>query len=136
MAAYALVPVKGGPKLQPAESARLTDQRCVPGDGAPGQKHVVCRHLSMTLFAATIQEIAARDLDLPVVDQTGLQGTFDFKLDWTPAVRTASTEPAASPDGPTLFDAMETQLGLKLENKQLPLPVVIIDSVERVPIGK
>ncbi len=134
--AYALVLGKTGPKLQPSEAALLTDQRCSPGQGDAGQKHVTCRHITMPMLAATLQEIASKDIDIPIVDQTGLPGAFDFSLDWTPAVRTAAGV-AAAPDsstGPSLFDAVETQLGLRLENKKLPLPVIIIDRVERVPV--
>jgi len=87
----------------------------------------------MAALADMLQEIAPRDIDIPVVDQTGLPGAYDFKPDWTPAVRSSS---GASPDpaaGLKLFEAIETQLGLKLENKKLPLPVIVIDRVERVP---
>lgn len=135
MPAYGLVAAKGGPKLQPSESAVLSEQRCGPGGGTPGQKHVVCRHMTMALLADTLQEIASRDLDVPVVDETGLRGAFDFKLDWTPAVRPTDDTPPTDPlPGPTLFEAVETQLGLRLESRRLPLPVIVIDSVERVPI--
>jgi uncharacterized protein (TIGR03435 family) len=134
MPAYALLTAKSGPKMQAAEDAPLTEQRCTPGDGAPGQKHVMCRHMTMALWAATLQEIATRDIDVPVIDQTGLNSAFDFKLDWTPAVRNSAAAPDDVPAGPTLFDAVETQLGLKLERKMLPLPVIVVDGVERTPI--
>jgi uncharacterized protein (TIGR03435 family) len=133
MPAYALVLGKTGPKLQPSEAALLTEQRCGPGEGSAGRKHVDCRHITMAALADTLQEIAPRDIDMPVVDQTGLPGAYNFKLDWTPAVRAAA---GASPDaaaGPTLFEAVEAQLGLKLENRKLPLPVIVIDQVDRAP---
>jgi uncharacterized protein (TIGR03435 family) len=131
MPAYALVTAKNGSKLQPSDAGALSEQRCVPGEGDPAEKHVVCRRLSMAVFAATLQELAPRDLNVPVVDQTGLKGTFDFKLDWTPTLRTPVSDAAP---GTTIFDAVERQLGLKLENRKLPLPVLVVDSVERVPI--
>jgi uncharacterized protein (TIGR03435 family) len=133
MAAYALVLGKTGPKLQPSEAALLTEQRCGPGEGAAGQKHVMYQHITMAVLADTLQEIAPRDIDMPVVDRTGLTGDYSLKLDWTPAVR-ATAE--ASPDaqaGPTLFEAVEVQLGLKLESRKLPLPVLVIDRVDRAP---
>lgn len=131
--AYGLVLGKTGSKLQPSEAALLTDQRCGPGEGEAGQKHVVCRHITMTMLADQLQEFAPRDIAVPVVDQTGLSGAYNFKLDWTPAVRAAAGASLDAPAGPTLFDAVETQLGLKLESKKLPLPVIVIDRVERVP---
>jgi uncharacterized protein (TIGR03435 family) len=135
MPAFALVTAKGGSKMPQAEDAPLAEQRCIPGDGAAGQKHVVCRHMPMTLFAAVLQEIATHDIDVPVVDQTGLKGPFDFKLDWTPTAGSGSATPDDAPAGPTLFDAVEAQLGLKLERRALPLPVIVVDAVERVPAG-
>ena len=133
MSAFALTLGKAGLRLQPSDTGLLTDQRCSPGEGVPGQKHVMCRHMTMAVLSATLQEIASRDIDVPVVDQTGLQGAYDFKLDWTPAIRTNDTVPSDAAAGPTLFDAVESQLGLKLERRKLPLPVIVIDRVERVP---
>jgi uncharacterized protein (TIGR03435 family) len=131
--AYALVVGKSKPKLQTAESAVLSEQRCTPGTGAVGQKHIACRHITMAALAGLLQEQSPGDFDAAVVDQTGLKGSFDFKLDWTPAVRNAeaSTDP---PAGPTIFAAVETQLGLKLESRKLPLPVIVVDQVLRVPV--
>jgi len=132
MPAYALVVGKSGPKLQPSEVAILMEQRCDPAAGTAGLRHVVCHHLTMAVLADTLQELSPRDFDVPVVDQTGLKGTYDFKLDWAPPIRLD----AASPDavgGMTVFDAVEAQLGLKLERKKLPLPIIVIEHVERVP---
>jgi uncharacterized protein (TIGR03435 family) len=133
MPAYALVTGENGPKLQASEAGLLTEQRCESGAGSEGQKHVTCRHITMAALADTLQEIASRDIDVPVVDQTGLAGSFDLKLDWVPAVRLVAGQLPVESAGPTLFEAMEVQLGLRLESKKLPLPVVVIDRVERVP---
>jgi uncharacterized protein (TIGR03435 family) len=133
MPAYALVLGKTGPKLQTSDAGLLTDRRCGPGEGEAGQKHVACQHMTMAVLADTLQEIAPRDVAMPVVDQTGLPGSYNFKLDWAPAVRAAAGASPEAPAGPTLFDALETQIGLKLESKKLPLSVIVIDRVERVP---
>jgi len=80
--------------------------------------------------------IAPSFIDRPVVDLTGLKGPYDIKLDWVPrplvgnAADGATAEAAA---GSTVFDALDRQLGLKLEERKLPLPVIVIDHVERVP---
>jgi uncharacterized protein (TIGR03435 family) len=142
MPAYALVLGKSGPKLQASDSARLREQRCVPGQSQPGQRHVDCKHITLPLLADYLQELAPRDFTVPVVDQTGLIGAFDFKLDWTPSARPSATaaaddapaSAASAESGPSIFDAVEVQLGLRLERKKLPLPVVVVDRVERVPI--
>jgi uncharacterized protein (TIGR03435 family) len=133
MAAYALVLGKSGPKLQPSEPAILTEQRCDPAAGAAGLRHVACHHLTMAVLADTLQELSPRDFDVPVINQTGLKGAYDFNLDWAPPSRpdaAASSDPVA---GMAIFDAVEVQLGLKLERKKLPLPIIVIDHVERVP---
>jgi uncharacterized protein (TIGR03435 family) len=133
MPAYALSLGKAGPKLQPSQAALLTEQRCHPGEAIAGQKHVVCEHMTMALLVGTLQEIASTDIDVPVVDQTGLPGAYTFKLAWTPAARIDTVDPSDPAAGPTLFEALEAQLGLKLDSKKLPLPVIVIDRVERVP---
>ena len=69
---------------------------------------------------------------MPVVDQTGIQGTYTFNLAWA-----VPADPANPPDpsaGPTLFEALESQLGLKLASKKLPRPVIVIDGAERIQI--
>lgn len=134
MPAYALLIGKNGPKLQPAEAGLLTERRCRPGDPIPGQKHMVCEHMTMALMADMLQEIADRDIDVPVVDQTGIAGAHTFQLAWTPAPRPGTGDPPDPEAGPTLFHAIEAQLGLKLESRKLPLPVIVIDRIEQVPI--
>ena len=133
MPAYALVPGKSGTRLQPSEAELLTNQRCHAGAPIPGRQHLVCEHMTLAMFADTLQEIAPRDIDVPVRDQTGTPGTYKFDLAWTPAVRSATTDAPDLSGGPTLFEALESQLGLKLERKKLLLQVIVIDSVERVP---
>ena len=86
MPAYALLPGKARLKLQPSEPALLTGQRCRPGEPIAGEKHVVCEHMTMALFADVLQELAPREIAVPIVDQTGIQGTYTFNLAWVPAV--------------------------------------------------
>ena len=79
-------------------------------------------------------------LDRPVVDKTGLSGTFDVKLDFVRdgAVgglpRPAGVESPADPAGPTVFSAIQEQLGLKLDGIKSPVEVLVVDRVER-PTG-
>ncbi len=60
-----------------------------------------------------------------VVDQTGLQGAYDLKLNWAP--RTLLDQ-----GGLTMFDAVDKMLGLKLDSRKLPMTVVVIDHVEKL----
>ena len=68
-------------------------------------------------------------LDRDVVDTTNLEGSWDFDLKWT--ARAALT--AKGPDGISIFDAVDKQLGLKLELKDVPMPSLVVDHVNRNP---
>jgi uncharacterized protein (TIGR03435 family) len=63
-----------------------------------------------------------------VIDKTGLAGRYDFELQWTP-----DDTPADSPlaGGPSIFTAVEEQLGLKLESARAPVDVLVVDSAEQ-----
>jgi uncharacterized protein (TIGR03435 family) len=75
-----------------------------------------------------------------VVDKTGLIGLYDLKLQWTPeggglpATPPAGgvvPEPPSDRDGPSVFTAVQEQLGLNLESTKAPVEVIVIDSVQR-----
>lgn len=79
--------------------------------------------------------LGALYVNRPVLDKTGLKGLYDIRLQWTPdpgltaTVTPGTALPAAS--GPSIINALEEQLGLKLESSKGPLPVLVIDSVQR-----
>jgi uncharacterized protein (TIGR03435 family) len=87
----------------------------------------------------------AGEIDRPVVDQTGLDGTFDFVLEYKPANKngfpaTLSQAPDAPPGAPAPSDefegtpfveALQQQLGLKLVRTKAPVQTLVIDDVER-----
>jgi bla regulator protein blaR1 len=72
-----------------------------------------------------------------VLDKTGLKGNYDFTLRWTPGESEAGmmnlmgSKPATDSNGPSIFTALQEQLGLKLEPQQAPMEVLVIDHVER-----
>jgi uncharacterized protein (TIGR03435 family) len=88
--------------------------------------------MTMALFATALPAIAPPYFDHPLVDATGLDGKYDFSLTFSDR-RVAE---AASPD-PTgvisLFDALNRQLGLKLELRKHSMPVTVIDHAEQMP---
>jgi uncharacterized protein (TIGR03435 family) len=93
------------------------------------------RNATMADLAAVMQTAV---LDRPVVDQTGLTGRYDFTLTWTPdetqfsAMGVRVPPPTADPSAaPGLFTAIQEQLGLKLESTKAPVPVIVVDRVER-----
>ena len=65
----------------------------------------------------------------PVIDKTGLAGTFDVHLRWARDPDTADAP--ADPGAPSIFDAVQEQLGLKLEPGRGPVEYMIVDHVER-----
>jgi len=109
----------------------LRRSTCAEGDAgrAPcvarfGRGSITAGGFSMAWLAVNLRGAAGR----PVVDRTGLTGPYDFTLDY--AFGPPSLD--SSPDGkPSLFTALQEQLGLKLESAQAPLPVVIVDRIER-----
>ena len=83
---------------------------------------------------ATLAGIVSRDAGRKVVDKTGLDGIYDWELTWTPEPlrhHPPDRFPSVDPEGPSLFTAVQEQLGLGLEPEQRLGVVLIIDRVER-----
>jgi len=111
--AYDLVLAKGGPKLQSNKSGG--------GSFGVGRTHFNGEGLTMTSIAEELSLITGR----VVVDKTNLAGRYDLKLEWS-----ADDAPASDNSAPSLFTAIQEQLGLKLEPAREPVPVLVIDHVE------
>ena len=90
---------------------------------------------------ARIAQVLTQSVGRPVIDKTGLTGYYDFALQWMPqpgsgmpfqlAGAPPAAPPAAEPDGPNLFTAVQEQLGLKLESARGPVEVIVIDRLEK-----
>ena len=128
---YAIVVGKNGPKLTKSEG----NPNGLPSLLFRGLGVLPARNATMADFAGVMQGAV---LDRPVVDQTGLQGRFDFMLQWTPdefqfgplgvKVPPPSNNADAPPD---LYTAIQQQLGLKIESTKAPVDVMVIDHVEK-----
>jgi uncharacterized protein (TIGR03435 family) len=70
------------------------------------------------------------ETERPIFDRTGLSGQFETKLEWKVARQLQSKDDS---DGPSLFTALEEQLGLKLEARKGPVDILIVDSAEKIP---
>src|SRR5581483_475015 len=136
--AYNLVAAK--PKLQKADPAKRTKWQEGPAsDDKPNKnanpnlgRMVTCQNVSMAQLAEMLPGIAPGYLRTDVVDATGLEGGYDFTFSFSPIgllnqVRPgAPTDEASEPTGAvSLFDAMQKQLGLKLELQKRPTRVVV-----------
>jgi uncharacterized protein (TIGR03435 family) len=119
MPVYDLVVAKGGPKLKEA-TAEEASQAMLLG-AVPGKIKCVSMPLS------TLPPYLNRELGRPMVDKTGLTGKYDFTLEFVPAAKAGSDETG----GPSVFTAVEEQLGLKLEPAKEPMDVLVIDSIEQ-----
>ena len=123
---------KGKPKMRESEGSGSPDCQGQPQNPQPGivpLQVVACRNLTMEIFAQIVRSMANAYLTSTVVDQTGLKGSWDFELKWTGRGQLA----AAGADGITIFDAVDKQLGLKLEPQKIPMPVIVVDSVNQKP---
>ena len=134
MPAFALSAGKGKPTMKAASGDGQPACQSVPQKTAPGATvqylWISCRNVTMAVFADVLRGAGGNTyLADPVVDQTGLKGGWDFELKWTPRPRLAQ----AGADGITLFDAIEKQLGLRLEARKALLPVLRIESVNERP---
>ena len=127
----ALAPVKGGPKLV----ATRDPQAPSLGPSIPG--HIASEHLSMLQLATLL----SRFLRETVIDSTGLSGDYQVKLEWTPELDrsiAAGTNGAELPGGtvaeaPSLFTAIQQQLGLRLERRKGPVNVLVVGHAEQTP---
>jgi uncharacterized protein (TIGR03435 family) len=108
----ALTIARDGPKLPASKGT----------NGNPAAAgHVAGTALSMAGLATLLSRFERQT----VVDMTGLKGLFEVNLDWTPEAGTG--------DAPSLYTALQEQLGLKLESRKGPLDVLYIERAEKVP---
>jgi uncharacterized protein (TIGR03435 family) len=146
---YALTAGTGKRKMtQAADSER---SGCKPNPNAPKpdptvQVMIECTNTSMAELAQNLQQQANAYIDHPIADGTGLPGGWDFLIGWTPraalpeAQAPAADRPAgavveaATPGGISVFEAVESQLGLKLVKQKRSIPVIVVDHVAEKPI--
>ena len=127
MPIYALHVGKGGPKLTEWKDTVGPSCSAMAGE-------LTCHKIRMVDLCDEL----ARKLGRSVADKTGIAGNFDLHMTWTPdmfqvpGLSEVGTAPAASgAGGPSIFNALQEQLGLKLEADKGPVPVVVVDSAER-----
>jgi uncharacterized protein (TIGR03435 family) len=144
MPVYALLPGKGGPRLPEADpkGCVTSGQSSLPACGGffTGPSSLDGRKMAMPQFVDALSIVLGRR----VIDKTGFTGTFDIHLEFSPEGTAldrrgpgdaGSPVNAGNPDTsrPSIFTAVQEQLGLKLESQKAPAEVLVIDHVERVP---
>jgi uncharacterized protein (TIGR03435 family) len=145
---YALVVAKNGPKLHQAKPGDTYPNGFKDPDGKPGAGMMFMSGrggpvIAQGLPIANLVRLLSRQLGRTVLDETGLMGNYDFTLQWTPDESQGSMfkgaeggpAPASAPppdsSGPSIFTALQEQLGLKLESRKGPVEILVIDHVEK-----
>ena len=126
---YALLVGKNGVMVRQVESGEGAEMRV-------GRDHITARKVSMARFSEALSNI----LDRPVVDVTGLSGVFDIDIKWLPDERQAVQKPGMEPmpsassddvSSPSIFGAVQEQLGLKLEARKIAERILVVVSAEK-----
>lgn len=128
--AYQLTVAKNGPKLEPSETGSdLPFKKANKDKGT----HIAAEHLTMQQFA----EILSHRLRSAVQNATGLSGTYRVRLNWTGDDQKDKTgkpgKQTATDDLPSVFTALQEQLGLRLEARKEPVAAFVIDHVNKTP---
>lgn len=108
---------KGGPKLKEVEP----DPNGARGPALFG--HIT--HPQISIY--TLSLLLSRQMRTVILDQTGLKGVYSIDLKWTP-------EGVETDNGPTIYTALQEQLGLRLESRKDPVEIMIVESADRVPV--
>lgn len=126
---YTLVAAKNGPKLQPTKETGENSGTSSSGNGVTVQ--FTATNLTVSELAESLTQQLSQDLGRNIIDKTGIKGKYDFSLKWATQSDSASANDAASPDPlPSIFTAIQEQLGLKLESSKGPVKVLVVDHAE------
>jgi uncharacterized protein (TIGR03435 family) len=120
---FELIVAKGGPKLRASK------------DGGKPFAQILSNRIEAThMDTQHLAGILVRRAGRPVVDKTGLTGTYDFMLSYAP-VNDPVNSSVSAPDAslPDFFTAIQEQLGLKLVSKKVPVDFLVIDHVDKIP---
>lgn len=119
---YELIVAKGGPKFKASQVSGTTI------NGGKGEMRVAGSDHTLALLVEQLSRMVGR----VVLDKAGIDGRFDLSLSWTPDPPSGGSG-GAPPDnsGPDIFTALQEQLGLKLKPAKGPVPILVIDQMER-----
>jgi uncharacterized protein (TIGR03435 family) len=136
---YALVVGKNGPKLHAAEGQAGMRMSMSPKG----------RRMTGSVSIENLADTLSRMMDRPVLDMTGIKGTFDIDMEWTadgaqpglmlgppgggPPEGGGERRPAENADAPSIFTAVQETLGLRLEGRKSPVKILIVDHAEKDP---
>ncbi len=127
---YALVATKNGAKLQPTKDTTGNIGTSTSGNGSSVKFTATGQTLAQ--LAQSLTSSAEHDLGREVIDKTGIEGRYDVTLNWTrdTGASSSGTDSNAQDSGPSLFTAIQEQIGLKLEPSKGQVRVLVIDHAE------
>jgi len=145
---YTLVIAKGGPKMKEASPDNAYADGIKRPDGSPGGAGIMRIGpgviVGQAIPVANLVRFLSFEFHSPVLDKTGLTGKYDVNLNWLPdesegmmmrplngPAPPAGNPPPPPTTGPSIFTALEEQLGLKLEAHKEPGEVIVIDHIEQ-----
>jgi uncharacterized protein (TIGR03435 family) len=141
-------PGRTGPKLRPHSEGAPCDEKPAKVDFSK-LFPPVCGGLAYFMMPNRVEKGGSRDttlaemaeglpgiggVDRPMVDRTGLEGRYDFTIEFAPepnAVAATASDGASDPAAPTFIQALRDQLGLKLESVKADIRILVIDHIER-----
>lgn len=135
----------GKPKMKKGDASKRANCKVAPSmpgilgrdprDANPLLSELLqCQNVTMAQFAAKLQELEPADFVYPAEDATGLTGTWDFMLSFSPEWLVGQKNADGTPNGAIPIDeAISKQLGLRLEKRKRMLPVIVIDHMEEKP---
>jgi uncharacterized protein (TIGR03435 family) len=122
---YALEIGKGGPKFQESKDTGELEFRVFQ------RRQIIAKRAPLSYMLEAMAWLLGR----PIVNETGLDGLYDYKLEWTPdEVQVASDETAARPKDenvPSLSSALQEQLGLRLRSQKGPVEMITVERAEK-----
>ncbi len=126
MSAWVMTASKPGPQLKQAAAGGPTNCN---GQPEPPNTVLICKNITMAVLAQAVRQLDAATFDTPVTDMTGLEGGWDFQLTFT----NRGALPTAGKDAIPILEAVEKQLGIKIEQQKRGFPTLVVDSVNRKP---
>lgn len=133
MQAYVLSVAKGGPKVKISNNCHPDPERKQPCGGFRVQNR---RYIGgQQVSAADLAEVLEALIGAPVIDRTGIDGVFDMTLEWTPDERQSpggdAGVAAPSTDKPSLYVAIQEQLGLRLDLRKMMVDTIVVDAASK-----
>jgi bla regulator protein blaR1 len=142
---YDLVIAKGGPKLRPSQTTSAQPNEPPQRNAKSGGVSISDKGITISGYGdstATIAHMISGQVGGTVVDKTGLTGTYDYRLQFAPDESmlarmppSGSGSPPPEMDGPSIFTAIQEQLGLKLEAHKESTDVIVIDHIEEPTVN-